>query len=36
MSTGLKVPPLACKYEFYRPKHNAKGGEPHGIEFLSS
>lgn len=26
MSTGLKVPPLACKYEFYRPKHNAKGG----------
>ena len=36
MLTGLKVSPLACKYEFYRPKHNAKGGGPHGIEFLSS
>ena len=22
----LKVLPLACKYVFYRPKHNAKGG----------
>ena len=26
MLTGLKVSPLACKYVFYRPEHNAKGG----------
>ena len=32
MLTGLKVSSLACKYIFYRPEHNAKGG-PHGTEF---
>ena len=33
MLTGLKVSPLACKYEFYRPKHNAKGGDPMELNF---
>ena len=26
MLAGVKVSSLACKYVFYRPKHNAKGG----------
>ena len=32
MLKGLIVSSLACKYEFYRPEHNAKM-RPHGIEF---
>ena len=32
MLAGLKVSSLACKFVFYRPEHNAKGG-PHGTEF---
>ena len=41
MLTGLKVSSLACKYVFYRPECNAKGGGggegwrggAHGTEF---
>ena len=29
MLAGLNMSSLACKYVFYRPEHNAKGG-PHG------
>ena len=32
MLTDLKFSSLACKYVFYRPEHNAKGG-PHRTEF---
>ena len=32
MLAGLKVSSLACKFVFYRPEHNAKGG-PNGTEF---
>ena len=35
MLPSLKVPPLAWKLVFYRPKYDAKGA-PHGIGFLSS
>ena len=35
MLIGLKVSSMACKYIFYRPEHNAKGG-PHGTEFWRS
>ena len=32
MLADLKMSSLACKYIFYRPEHNAKGG-PHATEF---
>ena len=32
MLTGLQVSSLPCKYVFYRPEHNVKGG-PHGIQW---
>ena len=32
MLTGLKVSSLACKYVFYRPEYNAKGGS-HELNF---
>ena len=31
MLTGLKVSSLTCKYAFYGPEHNTKGG-PYGTE----
>ena len=33
MLTGLKVSSLACKSAFYRPEHNAKGGDPMELNF---
>ena len=34
MLTDLKVPSLACKYVFYRPEHNTKGGgDPMELNF---
>ena len=33
MIAGLQVSSLACKYVFFGPEHNAKGGGPHGTEF---
>ena len=32
MLTGLQVSSLPCKYVFYGPEHNVKGG-PHGIKW---
>ena len=35
MLTGLKVSSLARKHVFYRPEHNAKGGDPIKLNFLN-
>ena len=33
MLTGLKVLCMPCKYVFYRPEHDSKGGDPMKLNF---